>query len=287
MPETQADFGGGSATEQPGADILSRIVETKNTEISRLLSRADELRSRAADASETRDFCGALARPGVVSLIAEVKRSSPGAGPIRPDLDPAGLAAEYLAAGASALSVLTDREYFDGSLADLSAARSAVSIPVLRKDFLLSDVQILEARASGADAVLLIVRILGDSPLRELRLQAEELGMAALVEVHDAGEMARALDSGASVIGINNRDLRGFTARLETTLGLLDLLPDSVMLVSESGIRNRSDVEVLGQAGVDAVLVGEALLRAPVPGQMAGELSGVPASTRSPASARR
>ena len=287
MPETQADFGGGFATEQPGGDILSRIVETKNAEISRLLGRADELRSRAADASETRDFCGALARPGVVSLIAEVKRSSPGAGSIRPDLDPAGLAAEYLAAGASALSVLTDREYFDGSLADLSASRSAVSIPVLRKDFLLSDVQILEARASGADAVLLIVRILEDSPLRELRLQAEELGMTALVEVHDAGEMARALDSGASVIGINNRDLRGFTASLETTLELLDLLPDSAMLVSESGIRNRSDVEVLGRAGVDAVLVGEALLRAPVPGQMVGELSGVPASTRSPASVRR
>ncbi len=287
MPETQAEFGRRSSTEQPGRDILSRIVETKSAEILRLLSRADELRSRAADASETRDFRRALTEPGVVSLIAEVKRRSPGAGPIRPNLDPAVLAEEYLVAGASALSVLTDREYFGGSLADLSAVRSAVSIPVLRKDFLLSNVQILEARSSGADAVLLIVGILGDSPLTELRLQAEELGMTALVEVHDADEMARALDSGASVIGINNRDLRGFTVRLETTLSLLDSVPDSVILVSESGIRTRSDVEVLAQAGVDAVLVGEALLRAPVPGKMVSELSGVPSSTRSPASVRR
>ncbi len=223
----------------------------------------------------------------MVSLIAEVKRRSPGAGPIRPNLDPAGLAEEYLVAGASALSVLTDREYFGGSLADLLAVRSAVSIPVLRKDFLLSNVQILEARSSGADAVLLIVGILGDSPLTELRLQAEELGMTALVEVHDANEMARALDSGASVIGINNRDLRGFTVSLETTIGLRDSVPDSVILVSESGIRTRSDVEVLARAGVDAVLVGEALLRAPVPGKMVSELSGVPSSTRSPASVRR
>jgi len=287
LPETQAEFGRRSSTEQPGRDILSRIVETKSAEILRLLSRADELRSRAADASETRDFRRALTEPGVVSLIAEVKRRSPGAGPIRPNLDPAVLAEEYLVAGASALSVLTDREYFGGSLADLSAVRSAVSIPVLRKDFLLSNVQILEARSSGADAVLLIVGILGDSPLTELRLQAEELGMTALVEVHDADEMARALDSGASVIGINNRDLRGFTVRLETTLSLLDSVPDSVILVSESGIRTRSDVEVLAQAGVDAVLVGEALLRAPVPGKMVSELSGVPSSTRSPASVRR
>lgn len=287
MPETQAEFGRRSSTEQPGRDILSRIVETKSAEISRLLSRADELRSRAADASEARDFCSALAEPGVVSLIAEVKRRSPGAGPIRPNLDPAGLAEEYLVAGASALSVLTDREYFGGSLADLSAVRSAVSVPVLRKDFLLSNVQILEARSSGADAVLLIVGILGDSLLRELRLQSEELGMTALVEVHDADEMARALDSGASVIGINNRDLRRFTVRLETTLGLLDSVPDSVILVSESGIGTRSDVEVLARVGVDAVLVGEALLRAAVPGQMVSELSGVPSFTRSPASVRR
>jgi indole-3-glycerol phosphate synthase len=191
-----------------------------------------------------------------------------------------------LVSGASALSVLTDREYFGGSLADLSAVRSAVSIPVLRKDFLVSNVQILEARSSGADAVLLIVGILGDSPLTELRLQAEELGMTALVEVH-ANELDRALDSGASVIGINNRDLRSFTVRLETTLSLLDSVPDSVVLVSESGIRTRSDVEVLARAGVDAVLVGEALLRAPVPGKMVSELSGVPSSTRSPASVRR
>ncbi len=285
MPETQADFARDSSSSTPGTDVLSSIVETKRREIDLLLGRADELRARARDAPAPRDLRGALSRREVVSLIAEVKRRSPGGGAIRPELDPAGLAAEYGLAGASALSVLTDREHFQGSLDDLAAARSAVSIPVLRKDFLLSDVQIFEARAGGADAVLLIARILGDAPLKELRLQAEELGMSALVEVHNAEELARALDSGATLIGINNRNLGDFTTRLETTLGLIASVPESVVLVSESGIRTRGDVALLGGVGVDAVLVGEALLRAPSPGQRAAELSDVPASPRSPTSA--
>ena len=277
----QAKAVGGPSAGRPGGDILSEIVETKRSEIEQLLTRTDELRSRSDDAPEPRDFRSALTRPGVVALIAEVKRRSPGAGAIRPDLDPVALATEYERAGASALSVLTDNRYFHGSLEDLFSARSAVSIPVLRKDFLISEVQVLEARASGADAVLLITRVLDDSLLAELRVMAEELGMAALVEVHDQVEMARALTSGASLIGINNRNLRDFTTRLDTTLDLIGSAASSVALVSESGIHDRSDVERLGRAGVDAILVGEAILRAAVPGEKVGELSGVLASTRS------
>ncbi len=285
LPETQADFAGEADSGQPVKDILSRIIETKRAEIDHLVGRTDELRARALAASPTRDFLGALARPGSVSLIAEVKRRSPGAGPILPDLDPSDLAREYASSGASALSVLTDREYFQGSLEDLSEARSAVDIPVLRKDFLLSPVQVFEARAAGADAVLLIVRILDDALLRELRVVAEELGMTALVEVHDSHELTKGLASGAEVIGINNRNLEDFTTRLQTTVELLESVPDSVVLVSESGVRTRSDVEFLGKAGVDAVLVGEALLRASAPGITARELSEAPASSRRQTSA--
>jgi indole-3-glycerol phosphate synthase len=216
-----------------------------------------------------------LARPDAVALIAEVKRRSPGAGEIRPGLDPIALASEYEAGGASALSVLTDQDYFGGRLDDLTTIRRSVTIPLLRKDFTLAPEQVWEARGGGADAILLIVRILDDGMLQELRLLAEELGMAALVEAHDAEEMDRALASGAKIIGINNRDLRTFTTRLETTLDLLVGIPESVVLVSESGIRTREDVERLGAAGIDAVLVGESLLREDEPGEKARELSGV------------
>ena len=257
------------------ADILGRIVVTKRREIARLRPRADELEASARAAPHPRDFRAALAGPGEVALIAEVKRRSPGAGPIRPDLDPAQLAAAYEAAGASALSVLTDREYFGGSLADLRVARAATGLPVLRKDFLLSGVQLLEARAAGADAVLLIVAVLDDGELRRLRVLAEGLGMAALVEVHDAREMERALSSGATLVGINNRNLRDFTTRLATTAEVMGAAGDGIVLVSESGIGSRADVAWLGGRGVDAVLVGTALLSAPRPGEMARELAGV------------
>lgn len=256
-------------------DILERIVGTKRREIARLRPRVEELEAGARAAPPPRDFRAALAGSGEVALIAEVKRRSPGAGPIRPGLDPAELAVAYEAAGASALSVLTDREYFGGSLADLRAARAATRLPVLRKDFLLSGVQLLEARAAGADAVLLIVAVLDDGELRRLRLLAEGLGMAALVEVHDAREMARALSSGATLVGINNRNLRDFTTRLATTAEVMGAVGDGIVLVSESGIGSRADVAWLGGRGVDAVLVGTTLLSAPGPGEMARELAGV------------
>ena len=274
MPETQPAAPRASAAG--GApDILERIVETKRGEIARLRPRAGALEASARAAPPPRDFRAALAGRGEVALIAEVKRRSPGAGPIRPDLDPAELAAAYEAAGASALSVLTDREYFGGSLADLRAARAATRLPVLRKDFLLSGVQLLEARAAGADAVLLIVAVLGDGELRRLRVLAEGLGMAALVEVHDAREMERALSSGATLVGINNRNLRDFTTRLATTAEVMGAAGDGIVLVSESGIGSRADVAWLGGRGVDAVLVGTTLLTAPGPGEMARELAGV------------
>lgn len=256
-------------------DILERIVGTKRREIARLRPRVEELEAGARAAPPPRDFRAALAGSGEVALIAEVKRRSPGAGPIRPGLDPAELAVAYEAAGASALSVLTDREYFGGSLADLRAARAATRLPVLRKDFLLSGVQLLEARAAGADAVLLIVAVLDDGELRRLRLLAEGLGMAALVEVHDAREMARAISSGATLVGINNRNLRDFTTRLATTAEVMGAVGDGIVLVSESGIGSRADVAWLGGRGVDAVLVGTTLLSAPGPGEMARELAGV------------
>lgn len=256
-------------------DILERIVETKRREIARLAQMAGELEAKARSRRPPRDFRGALAWSGEVALIAEVKRRSPGAGPIRPDLDPAALGVAYQAAGATALSVLTDREYFHGSLQDLREARAAIRLPVLRKDFLLSEVQLYEARSAGADAVLLIASILDDGQLCQLRVLAEELGMAALVEVHDVPEMARALASGATLVGINNRDLRDFSTRLTTTYEVMGGVGDGIVLVSESGIRNRSDVESLARRGVDSILVGTTLLRARRPGEKARELTGV------------
>ena len=246
--------------------ILDRIVETKRREVEALRGRAAELRASAEGAAPARDFRAALSGSGLVSVIAEIKRRSPGAGDIRPDLDPVQLAPTYEKGGASALSVLTDSEYFGGRLEDLSLARGLVAVPVLRKDFLIDPSQVYQARAAGADAILLIVRILDDGQLRSLRLLAEELGMTALVEAHDGEEVDRALQSGAHVLGVNNRNLRTFETRLDTTLGLLDRIPSDVVLVSESGIRTRDDVRMLGENGIDAVLVGESLLRQDDPG---------------------
>jgi indole-3-glycerol phosphate synthase len=280
LTETQGKSSVLSPLKAERPDILARIVETKLEEIGLLQGREGELRDRAKGAPPPRSFQAALSRSDTVALIAEVKRRSPGAGEIRPGLDPVALAKEYEEAGASALSILTDRDYFGGTLVDLFAARERVSIPLLRKDFTLAPEQVWEARGGGADAILLIARILEDGPLQELRLLAEELGMTALVEVHDAQEMDRALASGAKVIGVNNRDLRTFTTRLETTLDLLAPVPDSVVLVSESGIRSQTDVAGLGAAGIDAILVGEALLKETEPGAKVRELSGFPKAAR-------
>jgi indole-3-glycerol phosphate synthase len=257
-------------------NILDRIVETKRTEVAALASRIARLREAAERAGPGRGFAEALARPASVSLIAEVKRRSPGAGPIRPDLSPARLAETYWTAGASALSVLTDGDYFGGSLSDLRDARAACPLPALRKDFTIDEAQVYEARAEGADAVLLIVRILDDDRLKDLHDLALELGLDVLVETHDARELERALRAGARIVGINNRDLSTFRTRIEVTLEMLPNVRDDVVLVSESGIRSREQVERLGAAGVDAILVGETLLRAEDPGVMAGELAGVP-----------
>jgi indole-3-glycerol phosphate synthase len=281
LPETQAHRREGSAG--PGRGILERIVETKRDEVRELAGRAADVWSLARSRPPARPFEAALRRQDV-ALVAEVKRRSPGAGDIRPGLEPGELAARYVAAGAAAVSVLTDGPWFGGSLDDLRAVRDAVERPVLRKDFTLVPDQVAEARAAGADAVLLIVRILDQAMLRELADAARELGLAALVEVHDAGELERALDAGARIVGINNRDLATFETDLVTTLDLLGEVPADVVVVSESGIRTGADVTRLGAAGVDAVLVGESLLRADDPGKAARGLTGHALEARVPRS---
>jgi indole-3-glycerol phosphate synthase len=260
--------------------ILARIVATKRSELEELRPRATELEAALEHARPPRDFFGALTMGAHVALIAECKRRSPGAGAIRLDLGPQELVAGYARAGAAAVSVLTDGAYFGGSLEDLQAVSAAVPLPVLRKDFTLDTLQVIEARAAGADAVLLIARILEDATMARLHTAATALGMAALVEVHDARELDRAARMGAQLIGINNRDLATFVTDLGTTVSLLDHLPAGAAVVSESGIRTRGDVERLGAAGVDAVLVGESLLAAPDPSAAAATLVGVPKMPR-------
>lgn len=262
-------------TQEPLPGILAEIVRRKRVELEGLSSRSRELERQAATAPPCRPFARALRRPDRLSLVAECKRRSPGAGPIRPALDPAKLAVSYQAAGAACLSVLTDRHFFGGSPADLIAARSSTRLPVLRKDFVTDPLDLLEARAMGADAVLLIVRILGSRQLGLLYREAVALGMDALVEVHDRRELEEALELGAELVGVNNRDLATFATRLDTTLDLLEEVPDDVTLVSESGIRSVGDAQALAGAGVDAVLVGEALLRSENPRALAGGLASV------------
>jgi indole-3-glycerol phosphate synthase len=244
--------------------------------VERLRAAIAELRARAADAPTPRDFVGALRDPAVVGLIAEYKRRSPSAGPIASG-DVGEVVRAYAAAGARAVSVLTDAEYFGGCLADLTLAREAAGLPVLRKDFVLDGAQLIEARSAGADAVLLIVRILGDDALRDLLATATDLGMAALVEAHDADEVERALAAGAQVIGINNRDLSTFATDLGVSVALADAVPADRLLVAESGIASAADVDRLGAAGVDAVLVGETVMRSH---SMAAALAGRPRRPR-------
>jgi indole-3-glycerol phosphate synthase len=264
LPETQAHR----------RDILDRIVATKRDEVGKLRPRSAALRAAALAASAPRDFEGALRRANEVALIAEVKRRSPGAGEIRPGLEAAELGRGYAARGAAAISVLTDHQYFGGSLEDLTAVKAAAPVPVLRKDFVIDALQVTEARAAGADAVLLIVRILDDVHLTELLAAAAAHDMAALVEVHDEADLARAAAAGARVIGVNNRDLSSFKTDLAVTLRLLERVPPEAVVISESGIRTREDVERLGREGVHAVLVGETLLRAPDPAEAAAGLAG-------------
>jgi len=218
-------------------------------------------------APPVRPFAAALARPGRVNVIAEHKRRSPSRGAIREDLAPADVARAYETKGAAALSVLTDGPFFGGRMEHLVEARAACSLPVLRKDFVLDPWQVWEARAAGADAVLLIVAALGDGELRDLLAVAGEAGMGALVEVHDRGELGRALAAGSRIVGVNNRDLRTLTVSLDTSLALAPAIPDDVLAVAESGIRTGADVRRLREAGFDAFLVGEHLMAAPDPGE--------------------
>jgi indole-3-glycerol phosphate synthase len=236
-------------------------LEAKEEEVVRLQRSGRQLRERAEQGPLPRDFTAALRRPEEVRLLAEVKRRSPSAGPIRPGADAAEIARSYEAGGAAALSILTDERFFDGSLAALEGVRSAVDLPLLRKDFVIAPVQLWEARAAGADAILLIVRILDDSRLADLHALARELAMAVLVEVHDEYELDRALTVDAVIIGINNRDLSTFTTDLSLSERLVPRVPSSVTVVAESGIRTSDDVQRLGAIGVDAILVGESLMR--------------------------
>lgn len=272
MPETQGSHG--------ASRILDRIVETKRAEVQSLLPSEGVFRQGVEVAPPAKDLLRAFSREGEVALMAEVKRRSPGAGPIRPELIPADLARGYGGAGAAAISVLTDSDYFGGSLDDLREVRAAVELPVFRKDFVIHPIQLLEARAAGADGVLLIARILTDVELRTLHDSARDLGLTVMIEVHAKEELGRALGVGGRLIGINNRNLQTFTTSLDVTLGLLPLIPADVVVVSESGIRTRAQVERLGAAGVHGILVGETLLRAEDPGLAAAELSRCPRVAR-------
>jgi indole-3-glycerol phosphate synthase len=246
--------------------ILDRIVETKRREVDLAKTRTplDALERALGAAPPVRDFRQGLEKEPC-AVIAEVKRSSPSRGRIREDFRPREIAAAYEAGGAAAVSVLTDETFFEGSGAHLREVRQAVTVPVLRKDFVIDAYQIAEARLLGADAVLLIVRLLGEDRLRECIARTASLGMEALVEVHGAPELETALRAGATLVGINNRDLATFRTDLATTLELMPRVPAGVTVVSESGIHSRHDVERLLGTGVHAFLIGEALMEAPDP----------------------
>jgi indole-3-glycerol phosphate synthase len=258
--------------------ILDTIVASKRREIDEARCRIPdrELERQLAEAPPVRDFRAALERSAGVQIIAEVKKASPSAGLLRADFQPVEIARIYERHGAACVSVLTDTPFFQGELAHLAAIRAAVAPPLLRKDFILDRYQLLEARLAGADAVLLIAEILGGPELAGLLRETRDLGMEALVELYDAYNLPRALDSGARLIGVNNRNLRTFVTHLEHTLELADRVPAGCCLVSESGIRTRQDVLRLEAAGVRAILVGETLMRAADIGAKLDELRGGP-----------
>jgi indole-3-glycerol phosphate synthase len=253
------------------ADILQRILARKREEIDERRARVAgrELVARLDSVPRARGFGDALRAKiahGAAAVIAEVKKASPSKGVMRTDFRPAEIARSFEAGGAACLSVLTDVDFFQGSDAYLQQARAACALPVLRKDFTIDAYQVYEARALGADCILLIVAALDDSALVELSTLAHSIGLDVLIEVHDAGELERALTTSAPLIGINNRNLRTFETRLETTLDLLDRVPSDRLLVTESGIHTRADVARMRSAGVHAFLVGEAFMRAEDPG---------------------
>lgn len=256
--------------------ILDKIVATKWQEIAaaKQATPLADVRKQAEQASPPRDFFAALAAPGPIKLIAEVKKASPSKGIIRADFDPVAIAKTYQQHGATCLSVLTDEQYFQGHLDYLREIRTAVSIPVLRKDFILDEYQLWEARAAGADAVLLIAECLDDCNLRKLFNGTVELGMTPLVELYEPDNLQRVFDAGATLIGINNRNLHTFEVDLHHTLRLREQIPDQCVLVAESGIYTHADVQLLEQNGVDAMLVGESLMRQSDIGQAVDALLG-------------
>jgi indole-3-glycerol phosphate synthase len=253
------------------SDILQRIVAVKTTEVAaakRIVAPAD-IERQANSAPPPRDFAGALRAKiaaGRSAVIAEIKKASPSRGVLRENFEPALIAKSYERYGAACLSVLTDQQFFHGSIAHMQAARAACTLPVLRKDFMIDPYQVYEARAAGADCILLIVAALDLPRLRELESVAMSLGLAVLVEVHDGDELDIALKLHTPLIGINNRNLRTFETKLGTTLGLLDRVPVDRMVVTESGILKSADVELMRSRKVNCFLVGEAFMRAPEPG---------------------
>jgi indole-3-glycerol phosphate synthase len=258
-------------------DILKKIVARKHEEIAahRAAVPQTELIARLSDADAPRGFVDALVRrveAGLPAVIAEIKKASPSKGVLRADFRPDEIARSYARGGAACLSVLTDVDFFQGADAYLQQARAACSLPVIRKDFIVDPYQVIEARALGADCILLIAACLGDRQLLELNEQAHELGMDVLIEVHDGAELERALKTDNRLVGINNRDLRSFEVSLETTLGLLGRIPEGRLVVTESGILAPEDVRLMRAHGVHAFLVGEAFMRAVDPGARLAEL---------------
>lgn len=271
------------------SSILDEIFAAKREELNAVRERIplSTVRSAAADAAAPRDFAGAL-RAKRPAIIAEVKRASPSKGDILPGLDPAAVARTYRSSGAACISVLTDR-HFKGTLDDLRTVRAAVDLPILRKDFMFDSYQVYEARAAGADCILLIVAMLKEPELRELHALATELGMAALVEVHDESEFATAQRIGARLVGINNRDLHSFVTDIAVTERLLASYRGEALVVSESGINSPADIRRLDAAGARAFLIGESLLRGGAPEKKLGELAGAlaGAGARAPGASAR
>ena len=259
--------------------ILDKIIANKRDELARAKAAVplEQLREGLAGARTARDFFGALSQGSAgapIKLIAEVKKASPSQGVIRADFQPVEIARAYAAAGATCLSVLTDATFFQGSLDHLRQIRDAVELPILRKDFILDTYQLVEARAAGADAVLLIAECLDDCHLRKLHNEAIDLGMTPLVEFYEPANLPRVLAAGAQLVGVNNRDLHSFRVDLEHTIRLRNQVPADCVLVAESGIHTRADVLRLQAAGVDAMLVGESLMREPDVGAAVERLLG-------------
>ena len=253
-------------------DVLKKIVARKHQEVAERLERfsIDDLKQQIAQASPVRGFVKSIKKKlsnGETAVIAEVKKASPSKGLLRENFNPAEIAASYEAGGAACLSVLTDKDFFQGSEAYLKQARTACKLPVIRKDFIVDPYQVYEARAIGADCILLIVAALNDETLQGLYQLAGELGLDVLVEVHDAGELESALRLDLAVMGINNRDLRTFDTSLKTTVDLLEHIPDGIIVVSESGLHKPEDISMLKEHQVHTFLIGEAFMRCDDPGE--------------------